>query len=125
MRYQSARDLLIDLTNLRRDLDIQGELERSIVPSSDAASAIHENQTQVYAGEAIVATKSGRANTTKVTASSSSLEYAVTQAKSHKFATAIIFLALLTVVSTAGYFMFVSRAGSKTQINSHSCNAVH
>jgi serine/threonine protein kinase len=30
MRYQSARDLLIDLKNLRRDLDIQGEIERSI-----------------------------------------------------------------------------------------------
>ena len=26
MRYQSARDLLIDLKNLRRDLDIQGEI---------------------------------------------------------------------------------------------------
>ena len=118
MRYQSARDLLIDLTNLRRDLDIQGELERSIVPSSDSASAIHENQTQVYAGEAIAATKSGRANTTKVTASSSSLEYAVTKAKSHKLATALVFLALLAVVSTAGYFLFVSRAGGRTQINS-------
>ena len=33
MRYQSARDLLIDLKNLRRDLDIQGELERSIIPN--------------------------------------------------------------------------------------------
>ena len=118
MRYQSARDLLIDLTNLRRDLDIQGELERSIVPSSDAASAIHENQTQIYASDAIAATKSGRANTTNVTASSSSLEYAVAQAKSHKFVTAIVFLALLAVISTAGYFVFVSRAGSRTQINS-------
>jgi len=118
MRYQSARDLLIDLTNLRRDLDIQGELERSIVPSADAASAIHENETQVYAGDAIAATKSGQAGTTNVTASSSSLEYAVTQAKSHKLATALIFLALLAVVSTVGYFVFVSRAGSRTQINS-------
>jgi serine/threonine protein kinase len=32
MRYQTARDLLIDLKNLRRILDIQGELERSIIP---------------------------------------------------------------------------------------------
>jgi len=35
MRYQSARDMLIDLKNLRRDLDIQGELERSIVPNRE------------------------------------------------------------------------------------------
>ena len=33
MRYQSARDLLIDLKNLRRELDLQGELERSIIPN--------------------------------------------------------------------------------------------
>ena len=33
-RYQTARDLLIDLKNLRRDLDIQGELERSVVPNA-------------------------------------------------------------------------------------------
>ncbi len=38
MRYQSAHDLLIDLKNLRRDLDIQGELERSIVPNRTAAN---------------------------------------------------------------------------------------
>src|SRR6185503_4064100 len=33
MRYQTAHDLLIDLKNLRRDLDIQGELERTAVPN--------------------------------------------------------------------------------------------
>ena len=38
MRYQSARDLLIDLKNLRRDLDIQGELERSIIPNRAATT---------------------------------------------------------------------------------------
>jgi eukaryotic-like serine/threonine-protein kinase len=31
-RYQTAKDLLIDLKDRRRDLDIKGELERSITP---------------------------------------------------------------------------------------------
>ncbi len=45
----------------------------------------------MYASDAIAATKSGQAAAThSVTTSSSSLEYAVTQAKSHKLATAII-----------------------------------
>jgi Serine/threonine protein kinase len=39
MRYQSARDLLIDLKNLRRDLDIQGELERSVIPNRDPGTS--------------------------------------------------------------------------------------
>src|SRR5687768_16848115 len=47
MRYQTARDLLIDLKNLRRTLDIQGELERSIIPNREtAASRALENETQ-------------------------------------------------------------------------------
>jgi len=31
-RYQTARDLMIDLKNLRRELDLQSELERSVAP---------------------------------------------------------------------------------------------
>src|ERR1043166_8035830 len=33
-RYQTARDLMIDLRNLRRDLDIKSEIERSTVPTN-------------------------------------------------------------------------------------------
>src|ERR671913_2015761 len=51
MRYQSARDLLIDLKNLRRDLDIQGELERSIIPNREPTTASLENATQTYASD--------------------------------------------------------------------------
>src|SRR6266540_4254860 len=119
MRYQSARDLLIDLKNLRRDLDIQGELERSIIPNRAATTdSANENQTQVYVTESVAATSSGQAAAThSVTTSSSSLEYAVTQARSHKLATAIIGVLLVGVISTVGYFAFVSRGGSAKQIS--------
>src|SRR6202171_833725 len=111
MRYQSARDLLIDLKNLRRDLDIQGELERSIIPNRAATTeSANENQTQVYGSGYVAPTSSGQAAAThSVTTSSSSLEYAVTQAKSHKLATAIVGLLLVGVISTVGYFAYVSR----------------
>ena len=120
MRYQSARDLLIDLKNLRRDLDIQGELERSVVPNRAATTeSANENQTQVYGSGSVAATSSGQgAATHSVQTSSSSLEYAVTQAKSHKLATAIIGVLLVGVILTVGYFAFVSRGGSAKQISS-------
>ena len=119
MRYQSARDLLIDLENLRRDLDIQGELERSIVPNRETANASLENATQIYAADAVAATSSGQAAATQsLTTSSSSLAYAVAQAKSHKLATAIIGILLVGVISVAGYFAFVSRNGSTKQVSS-------
>src|SRR5882672_7911629 len=56
MRYQTARDLLIDLKNLRRDLDIQGELERSTIPNRAATTeSVNENQTQVYSSGSVEA----------------------------------------------------------------------
>ncbi len=119
MRYQTAHDLLIDLKNLRRDLDIQGELERSVVPNRETANTSLENATQMYASAAVAATKSGQAAATNsVTTSSSSLEYAVTQARSHKFVTAIIGVLLVGVISTLGYFAYFSRGGSTKQISS-------
>jgi eukaryotic-like serine/threonine-protein kinase len=118
MRYQSARDLLIDLKNLRRELDIQGELERSIIPNREAATeSANENQTQVYGSGSVTATRSGQAAATQsVTTSSSSLEYAVIQAKSHKLVSVIVGTVLLAIITTVAYFAFVYKGGP--QINS-------
>jgi serine/threonine protein kinase len=111
MRYQSARDLLIDLKNLRRDLDIQGELERSIIPNREPITgAISENATQMYASGA--ATRSAQIAATE-NLKSSSLEYAVTQVKSHKLATAVIALVLLGAIVTVGYFAFGAKVGPR------------
>ena len=119
MRYQSARDLLIDLKNLRRDLDIQGELERSVIPSREVtAGPISAHGTGPY-NSAPAATDSDAAGRTQISSkSSSSLEYAVTQAKTHKLVTGIVAMVLLAGIATAGYFAFVSKGGSKDQINS-------
>jgi serine/threonine protein kinase/Tfp pilus assembly protein PilF len=117
MRYQSARDLLIDLKNLRRELDIKGEVERSMVPDRETIiSALSENETRAF--EAAEATQSAQLTPTQ-SKSSSSLEYAVTQVKSHKLATAIAVVVLLAVITTVGYFAFASRRSTDAgQINS-------
>ncbi|MEP6788001.1 MAG: tetratricopeptide repeat protein, partial [Acidobacteriota bacterium] len=108
MRYQSAHDLLIDLKNLRRDLDIKSELERSVVPNRETVSA--ESATQFYTADA-EATRSGQAAATQnVTTTSSSLEYAVMQAKGHKLASAIAALVLVAMICAGGYFAFVRGA---------------
>ena len=111
MRYQSARDLLIDLKNLRRELDIQGELERSIIPNRETTTTASVSDTDL--------TRSGRVSATQaVTKSSSSLEYAVIQAKNHKLTAVVIGIILLGLVSAAGYFAFVSKGRDRSQINS-------
>ena len=113
MRYQSARDLLIDLKNLRRDLDIQGEIERSIIPNREATTAaISENETRFYSADSAGATRSGPVVPTQNVKSSSSLEYAVTQAKSHKLATAIVAIAIVGIIVAITYFAFLSKRNS-------------
>ncbi len=120
-RYQTARDLLIDLKNLRRTLDIQGELERSIAPNREVTTdRVQENETAMLS-----APRSSGLNpatqepldgvTTNIT-TSSSLEYAVTQAKTHKFATAVVGIVLLSVISAIAYLGVF--ADSNNQIES-------
>ena len=112
MRYQTARDLLIDLKNLRRNLDIQGELERSIIPNrEDSTSFVRENETLAYSPKSIEVTNAEAKihQTQNVTTSSSSLEYAVTQARSHKFATIIVGIILLGAISAITYFGFLAK----------------
>src|SRR5215472_4062526 len=63
-RYQSAKDLLIDLRNLRRKLDVDAEIERTVAPNlrttSGTASPASAARTQSAAG----ATVSDRPNPT-------------------------------------------------------------
>jgi TolB-like protein len=105
-RYQTAKDLLIDLRNLRRKLDVDAEIERTVAPESRTTS-----------GTAAGA-NSQAASTREVQNSASSLEYAVTQAMSHKLAAAIIGLLLVGVISAVGYWALYSRGNSSRQINS-------
>jgi eukaryotic-like serine/threonine-protein kinase len=111
MRYQTARDLLIDLKNLRRSLDIQGELERSVIPNREAnTESLGENATQIYSGKSIEETQGAESRATQNVTTSSSLEYAVTQAKSHKFVTAVVGIILLGIISAIAYFSFFAKS---------------
>lgn len=116
MRYQSARELLIDLKNLRRELDIKGEIERSIVPDRKVASDDTEQETRTFQADN---TRSAQLRSTQTARSSSSLEYAVTQVKAHKLATTVFALALVGVIATFAYFALASkRINSAGRINS-------
>src|SRR5262249_50735823 len=78
-RYQTAKDLLIDLRNLRRKLDVDAEIERTIPPLRQSISAGSSPATQGSKMNA-VGTNSATAVTT------SSAEYIVNGIKQHKIA---------------------------------------
>jgi TolB-like protein len=86
-RYQTAKDLLIDLRNLRRKLDVDAEIERTVAPAFRSTSAGRFASTQ-----------SAQMNTgaTVQVSTSSSAEYIVTGIKQHKLVAAIALLLLVS-----------------------------
>ncbi len=100
-RYQTAKDLLIDLKDVRREVEFQNNLERTASPNRE------ESKTQI-----ISATTADSANTT------SSAEYVVSEIKQHKRGFSIGLIALLLASIGFGYWFFFSRALTAPQIES-------
>src|ERR1041384_3527910 len=90
-RYQTAKDLLIDLRNLRRKLDVDAEIERTVAPVLRSSSAANS--------EAPATNPLARAATT------SSAEYIVSGIKQHKLAVIVALLViLLAAIGVTAYF---------------------
>jgi serine/threonine-protein kinase len=110
-RYQSIKEVAIELKDLRRELEGAGvDTTTAPPPSRTTANA------EAIRSERVAPTNSSPSSLVQTRPSSA--EYVVTQAKNHKLATAIIGVLLVGVISTVGYFAFVSRESSSQQINS-------
>ena len=88
-RYQTIKDLLIDLRNLRKELELSAEMERSAPPIS---------ARPVSSGQSAAATAH----------SASSAEYIVTEIKQHKRAAALI-LGII-ILSAVAFYLFSRRS---------------
>src|SRR6266513_3116687 len=89
-RYQTIKDLLIDLRNLRKELELSAEMERSAPPVSARAMS---------SGQSAAATAH----------SASSAEYIVTEIRQHKRAAALI-LGAIIIVSAVGFYLLSRRS---------------
>src|SRR3989441_6742834 len=88
-RYQTIKDLLIDLRNLRKELELSAEMERSAPPL---------RAREMSGGQSAAATAH----------SASSAEYIVTEIKQHKRAAALI-LGII-ILSAVGVYLFSRRS---------------
>lgn len=113
-RYQTVKDLLVDVRRLRKRIELQNELERSSaadkeikagVPTKNESSAVPTNVQQ------------GETNVVASTGSISSAEYVASHIKRHKGAAVLISILLMFAVATLIYFSYFSRA-SQSAIDS-------
>ena len=94
-RYQTAKDLLIDLRNLKRRIEVDAEIDRTVPPELRAASTA--------SGSAVPMTGSGRAAQTAQHVSSA--EYIITEIKNHKLVAAFAVLVVVAVVAGTGWYL--------------------
>jgi serine/threonine-protein kinase len=98
-RYQTAKDLLIDLRNLRRKLDVDAEIERSVAPGLRTTST----------GPARASTQDSQMNDATATgarvSTTSSAEYVVSGIKQHKLLLTIVVLTFIAGSIGLGLFM--------------------
>ncbi len=99
-RYQTAKDLLIDLKSLKRKLEVDAEIERTVAPELRSISS-------TSSGSIVAPTASGAvaATTPAVAHSPSSAEYIASGIKQHKLAAAIALLVLLVGAFGVGAYL--------------------
>src|SRR5262249_7711536 len=98
-RYQTIKDLLIDLRSLRDELNFEAKLERSISPESAARGGI-----TITGGVSVATAHESSIRSDVVTArTTSSAEYIVSEIKRHKTGAAV---ALVVCIITIGAIAF-------------------
>ena len=107
-RYQIAKDLLIDLRHLKRKLEVDAEIDRTLPPEIRAAVATHSHPG--------ASTAAGSPQTSSISAAqrASSAEYIVNEIRQHRrgaFAAAALAVVL---VAAASLFYFARRTPALT-----------
>jgi len=110
-RYQTVKDLQLDLKHLKRELEFSEELERSNIPQAVAPANAGTGQSS----ENATAVQSA-ATLTQGLQTRSSAEYIVSGIKSHKFA--VLGVIAIVVLIAGGYWFWNRNASGAEQINS-------
>jgi serine/threonine protein kinase/tetratricopeptide (TPR) repeat protein len=93
-RYQTVKDMLIDLKDLRRDLELQAQLERTTPPESSERATNERTRQTLTTGEA------GPARSTL------SAHYIVAEIKSHKRGAVIILVLFFSAAAVLSYLFY-------------------
>ena len=109
-RYQTIKDMLLDLQSLRQELEFERKLESSVPPRAEAGASSNQN-TEVVSAVATGADGEPVAGTSRAVQASSA-EYIVSRIKQNKLSAVIVIGVLLVAALGAGYWLFIRRAST-------------
>jgi serine/threonine protein kinase/tetratricopeptide (TPR) repeat protein len=101
-RYQTAKDLLIDLKGLKHRMEFEAELDRTLTPEERGSTG---SQVAASIGQATAAVR-GVSTEAAAAYPTSSAEYLVSEIKRHKKSAALVLTALIVVAAAAIFFYF-------------------
>ena len=109
-RYQTVKDMLLDVKNLKRELEFSEELERSNVPQSTGSSNVgtaqlSENATAMHSG--VISTQNSMPQ------QRSSAEYLVSQVKEHKKGILLGLVLLVLVIAGVAFGVYKFTGGKQ------------
>ena len=101
-RYQTAKDFLIDLRTLKRKVEFDAEMDRTVAPELRTTTSTAP----------VTASDDGRLSLPAISAVPviSSAEYIVSGIKQHKLASTIAGMLLVTGVIALGYYLYVHKS---------------
>jgi len=111
-RYQTAKDLLVDLKRFKRQHDLEAEIERTVPPDLRSLSATGAHRAATSQQETAAASAPA---SSQITHQITSAEYIVSEIKRHKRGFALTGAIVFAVVlATAGYLLFARRTPALT-----------
>ena len=124
-RYQTVKDFLLDVKNLKRELEFSEELERSHIPTFAKSAHVsttppNENATLIHQTANSTADRLAAESSASINNRShqtSSAEYVVGEVKKHKFLS-LGALAILLLVAVGFGYTFLNRSSAGGSINS-------
>jgi eukaryotic-like serine/threonine-protein kinase len=103
-RYQTVKDMLIDLRDLKRDLEVQAQLERSTPPELRGRTTAQSSEPLLTEPAQAQAVRTGAEATART---ASRAEYLVHQVKSHKRG-ALVTLGMLALAAAVTLFLYLN-----------------
>jgi serine/threonine protein kinase/Tfp pilus assembly protein PilF len=111
-RYQTIKDLLLDLQSLKQELEFERKLERSESSRAEDASASAQFGVPPSGGRTAQAKTGPPEGGTPNTAAASSAEYIVSRIKQNRLSAVIVICVLLVVALGTGFWLFIRRAST-------------
>src|SRR5207253_6552375 len=111
-RYQTIKDMLLDLKSLTQELEFQRKQERSAPSRAEVALPSAQFGVPPSGGRAVEAKTGPPEGGTPNTAAASSAEYIVSRIKQHKLSAFVVGGFLLVAMLVTGYWFFIRRAAT-------------